>query len=323
MNYQPILQKLYPEGSVGGQCGDFVHKLIQIPTVGNTIQTKIAAVKKFGYTAQAVMGGYDAGDAIIFNVGTPAGHIGFCNNIVNGVMTITESNWHEDLKITHTRQVPVMDKSIVGCLRGQLLFPIPPQTFNLRVLVLCSNIPDTSMPQLKEGIQNYTDKVSEKTTGIFNVSVDYLPTQKVFTTVSQAGTVYVDPEQVSAEGFALAKQQYDVVCLVYDSSKMNPKPNHPIEAPIYEHGFNVIEIPLDWISSQNDTTIPFEIYPQAVEIFFAHEMSHANYFLVNKLSQNVVHDKTHDPQLLGYPSPVDYFLNYLMELRAWWDIISK
>jgi len=321
MDYQGILENLYPDGSIGGECGVFVHKLIQIPLVGNTIQSKTAAVRKYGYTAQMVQGGYDAGDAIVFNVDTPAGHIGFCNNIENGVMTITESNWNLDNKIHHTRQVSVLDKSIVGCLRGKLLFPIP--TFNQRVLVLCYNIPWNQFANLAQGIESYADKVKAKTT-VFNISVDFEPTEAIFPIITQPsdGTIYVDPEAISAEGSRIQTEkdkQYDVVCLVYDNSEMNPKPNHPIEAPIFEHGFNVIEIPLDWISSLDDPTIPFEIYSQSVEIFFAHECMHADYFL----SKSGQRDKTHDPQTLGYPSPVDYFLDYLMELSPYWGIISK
>ncbi len=105
---------------------------------------------------------------------------------------------------------------------------------------------------------------------------------------------------------------------------MNPKPNHPIEAAILEHGFNVIEIPLNWISSQDDHTIPFEIYPLSVEIYMAHEMSHADYFLINKLNTQgfKLIDHTHDPMILGYPSPTDYYLMYFMNLKAFWSYLT-
>lgn len=325
MTYQKILEQLYPDDSVQGECGVFVHKLIQIPLVGDTLSTKTAAVKKYGYTAQMVDGGYDAGDAIVFNVGTTAGHIGFCNNIVNGIMTITESNWNEDLKVHHTRQVLVHDKSIVGCLRGKLLFPIPPQTFNQKVLVLCSNIEPANMPQLQAGIAQYIADLAAQTTD-FTVSVDYAPTQANFTIVTQTSdnTIYIQPEDVISEGNRVQQEtgkQYDVVCLIYDDSKMSPKPNHPIEAPIYQNGFNIMEIPLDWISSLNDNTLPLEIYPQAVEIFFAHELSHADFFLINTKGGFQLHDKTHNLQISGYTSPIDYFLQYLMELKPFWSYL--
>ncbi len=327
MSYQPILEQLYPDGSVQGECGVFVHKLMSIPLVGNTIQTKTTAVQKYGYTAEQVQGGYDAGDAIIFNIGTAAGHIAFCNNIENGIMTLTESNWHLDFKVHHTRQISAKDPTIVGCLRGKLLFPIPPmpptpRTFNQRVLVLCSNIPDANMSQLKAGITQYTDAVLQKTTD-FHISVDYAPTDTQFTIVTQTSddTIYIQPGDVAFAGAQVQQatgKQYDVVCLVYDDSKMTPMPNHPIEAPIYEHGFNIIEIPLDWVSSLNTPNTPLVIYSDAVEIFFSHEMSHADYFLTHAKGGFDLHDKTHDPQLLGYPSPVDYFIQYLIELRPFW-----
>ena len=323
-NYQAILQELYPENSYGGECGVFVHKLITIPLVGDTLSSKTAAVKKYGYTAQMVDGGYDAGDSIVFNVGTAAGHIGFCNNIVNGVMTITESNWNLDMKVHHTRQVPVHDPSIVGCLRGKLLFPIPPQTFNQKVLVLCSNIEPANMPQLQAGIAQYMADLAAQTTD-FTVSVDYAPTEANFTVVTQTSnnTIYINPQDVVVAGQAVQQatgKQYDVVCLVYDDSKMSPMPNHPIEAPIYD-GFNIIEIPLDWISSLGDSTIPLEIYPQSVEIFFAHELSHADYFLINTRGNFQLFDHTHDAMLSGFPSPVDYYLQYFMNLKPFWSYL--
>ena len=326
MNYLQILEKLYPDGSVQGECGIFVHKLIQIPLVGDTLSSKTVAVKKYGYTAAAVQGGYDAGDAIVFNVGTTAGHIGFCNNIVNGIMTITESNWNEDLKVHHTREVSVHDKSIIGCLRGKLLFPIPTQTFKQRVLVLTSNVPEANMSQLQTGINQYLTNLAAKTTDL-TIEVDYAPTEANFTIVTQSSdnTIYIQPNDIAVEGQKVQTQngkQYDVVCLVYDDSKMAPKPNHPIEAPVLINGFNIIEIPLDWISNINDGTVnPVEIYPLSVEVFFAHELCHADFFLINYKGGFQLHDKTHDPQLSGYPSPVDYFLQYLMELKPFWSYI--
>lgn len=324
MNYQPILEKLYPDGSVQGECGVFAHKLQNFPLVGDTIQTKTTAVKKYGYTAAMVQGGYDAGDILILNINTAAGHVCFVNNIVNGIMTLTESNWDLDLKVHHTRQLPVNDKTIVGCLRGKLLFPVP--GFNQRVLVLCSNIADADMSQLQAGITQYMTDLAVKTTDL-TIQVDYAPTEANFTVVTQSSdnTIYIQPADVAAEGQKVQQQngkQYDVVCLVYDDSKMAPKPNHPIEAPVLIDGFNVIEIPLDWISNINDGTVdPVEIYPLAVEIFFAHEMSHANFFLINKRGGFNLHDKTHDPQTSGYPSPIDYFLQYLIELKPFWNYI--
>lgn len=319
MNYQQILQGLYPEGSKQGQCGVFAHKLMTFPLIGDTLASKTAAVKKYGYTAAMVQGGYCAGEVIITKESLVNGHVAFCNTLENGVMTLSESNYHLDLKVHHTRQLNVHDPVIVGCIRGPLLF-LPP-TFNQRVLVLCSNIPD--LPQVKQGIQNWVDKVKAKTTD-FNILVDYETTDTQFTIVNQGATIYLQPGEVAFEGAKIEVQnkvQYDVVCLIYDNSNMNPRPNHPIEAPIYQDGFNVIEIPLDWISSIGDNTVPFEIYPNAVEVFFAHEMSHANYFLVNTRGKFLLHDKTHDDMTAGYPSPVDYFLQYLMELKPFWNFL--
>ncbi len=313
MDYKSLLQQKYPEGSVQGQCGVYAHKLMKFPLVGDTLASKTAAVKKYGYTAQMVQGGYCAGDVIITKESLTHGHVAFCNTIENGIMTLSESNFHLDLKVHHTRQLNVHSPVIVGCIRGPLLF-LPP-SFTQRVLVLSSNIPD--LTQIKQGIQNWVDKVKAKTTD-FNILVDYANTDAQFTIVSQGDTVYIQPMDVAFEGAKVEvarKTQYDVVCLIYDNSNMQPKPNHPIEAPIYQYGMNVIEIPLDWISDET------EIYSNAVEVFFSHEMSHANYFLVNTRGKFLLHDKTHDPMLAGYPSPVEYYLQYLMELKPFWSYL--
>lgn len=324
MNYQSILQQLYPEGSIGpgegvykGQCAVFVQNLMSIPKVGDTIESKIAAVKKYGYTAQQVQGGYSAGDAIVLDVGTKAGHVLFLNqfNPITKIGVASEANWFRDGKVHHTRQINLMDKSVIGCLRGKLLFDVPPQTFNQKVLVLCYNIPDIT--KIQEGINSYITKVQQKTTD-FNISVDYAVTKGPFTVIQQGTTIYIQPADVANEGLKVQQQtgkQYDVVCLVYDNSQMTPHPNHPTESPLYLHGFNVIEIPLDWIS---DGT---QIFPNSVETFFSHELSHANYFLINIKGGFTIRDKTHDAQILGYPSPIDYFLQYLMELKPFWSYL--
>jgi hypothetical protein len=314
-NYQPQLEKLYPENSIGGQCGVFVHKLIQIPLVGDTIQSKTAAVKKFGYTAAQVNGGYDAGDALILDIGTAAGHVCFVNNIVNGVMTLTESNWNLDQRVHHTRPLSVHDKVIVGCLRGKLLFnPV----FNQRVLVLTSNIAD--LPNLQAGIKTYTDLVLATTTD-FTIQVDYVAVTQDWTIVTDSnGTVYIQPMDIikAAETVQLANgKQYDAVCLVYDNSKMNPKPNHPCQAPIFQDGMTVFEIPLDWISN-NGVIDQF-----STEIFFAHELSHSEYYLINTKGGFLIRDRTHDEVVLNPQTPtvITYFIQYLIDLEPFWSYL--
>ncbi len=132
MNYQPILQQLYPEGSIQGECGVFCHRLVNFPLVGNTLQSKIAAVHKFGIPATQLLGQFQAGDIIITSESRIYGHVAFVNELVYEANTanllylqLTESNFNLDKKVHHTRLMPPNSPFIVGVIRGPLLFSIP------------------------------------------------------------------------------------------------------------------------------------------------------------------------------------------------------
>jgi hypothetical protein len=321
-DYSTILKQLYPEGSKQGECGVFCHKLMQFPLIGDTLASKTAAVNKFGYTAKAVQGGYDAGDVIVTKESLAYGHVAFINAIIGDNLQLTESNFNLDLKVHHTRLINKMSPVIVGCIRGPLLFlPAQKKTFNQQVLVLCQNIPDANMSPLKQGIGQYLDAITAKTAGAFTVTVDYAsaaPTAH-FGIIQFGDTIYLQPRDVAnaAQGF---KKQYDAVCLVYDKSKMTPKPNHPVEYQGLEFGFAIIQLPLDWISSSGAGLGPLVIYPDAAELFFAHELCHAEYSLANARGNAGQRDKTHDPVVLNpqTPSQIYYFLDYLLALTTWW-----
>lgn len=334
MDLRPILQKLYPDGCTGGQCGVFAHKLIEFPLIGNTLKNKTDAVAKFGIVRGNINGDYRPGDVIVTSENKTYGHVAVINNVVNGVLVLSESNYNLDQKVHHSRTMPVNNSHIVGLLRGNFKFKVLDEKKNdgQRVLILCYNIPSVALPQLKAGVKAYCDKVALKTAGGLQISVDYANTapQDSFGVITDptVGTIYVQPNDVAVAGVRVQqvnKKQYNVVCLVYDDSKMAPKPNHPVEVPMLTNGFNIIQIPLDWISSLNDQVVmPLTIYPLAVEIFFSHELSHANYFLANTLGSAAQHDKTHDPQTNGkYTSPMDYFLQYLLELKPWWKFLTQ
>ena len=147
-NYYLLLSTLYPDGSIQGQCGVFCHRLMDFPLVGDTLASKIAAVKKYGYTASQLLGGYDAGDIVITKENQLNGHVAFVNNIVGDNLQLTESNFHEDLKVHHTRLINKNSPELVGCIRGKLLF-LPPDgekknlsfPIQLKVLILQNNQP--------------------------------------------------------------------------------------------------------------------------------------------------------------------------------------
>ncbi len=132
MNYQPLLQQLYPEGSVQGECGVFCHRLVNFPLVGNTLQSKIAAVHRFGIPVAQLQGQFHPGDIIITSESKVYGHVTFVNELVYQENTdnllylqLTESNFNLDLKVHHTRLLAPNSPFIIGVIRGPLLFAIP------------------------------------------------------------------------------------------------------------------------------------------------------------------------------------------------------
>lgn len=113
MDLRPTFEHYFPDGSKGGECGIFAHNLVTFPLVGDTIITKKAAVKKSGF-----VGNYQAGDVLILDVGTKAGHVGILND--DSLFSLTESNWKLDGRVHHNRTIPRNSKQIVGAFRGPL-----------------------------------------------------------------------------------------------------------------------------------------------------------------------------------------------------------
>lgn len=145
MNYFPILSKLYKEGSWGGQCFAFLHKLVDFPSVGNLASAKIKSLNKFGIPL-AKLDSIKVGDIVLQN--TPIfDHGSFVNAIVDGKLQLTESNYNLDGQIHHTRLLRPTDKAILGVFRplqgiGGLLFPTPViYPIQLKVVILMNNQP--------------------------------------------------------------------------------------------------------------------------------------------------------------------------------------
>lgn len=140
MNIQPILSKLYPDGYKGGECGVFAHKLVGLPTLGDSYSQKKKCVNNNGIIASQLMGNFRVGDIIITNEGTVLGigngHVALVNNIVNGQLILTESNFRKDGKVHHARTLPITSNKIYGVIRRPFLFKLPPfPTLNISVLM--------------------------------------------------------------------------------------------------------------------------------------------------------------------------------------------
>ncbi len=113
-------EKYFPTDAVGGQCGEFVHKLITDYPYGlNTLAQKKAVMNVSKSEVPRV------GDAVIQNIGGDSGHIAVVNWVGTGtdgqpLLKLTESNLKLDEKITNGRPLSANDPSIQGYFRGNL-----------------------------------------------------------------------------------------------------------------------------------------------------------------------------------------------------------
>lgn len=132
MTLYPILSKLYPEGSYGGQCGTFAHRLIDFPIIGNTLSSKKSVLQASGIPNPDVL---KVGDVLITNESPIFGHVAVINDIKDGQLQLTESNYYLNGRIHHTRKISGFSKSILGVFRGAYLFPLPEVMYPIELKV--------------------------------------------------------------------------------------------------------------------------------------------------------------------------------------------
>lgn len=124
-----ILQS-FKEGMQGGQCGDFTHKIVNIPSMGNYFTEKQKSVDKFGYKKEdwePKVGDVvitDASDLTSNRSSLPYGHAAVVAEIKgtypNIELVLIESNAKGDEKITKGRTLSFNDSAIYGALRGTI-----------------------------------------------------------------------------------------------------------------------------------------------------------------------------------------------------------
>lgn len=207
-----------------------------------------------------------------------------------------------------------------------------PMNYVQKILVLFSQVEDQATALL--AIQNWIDflKADERMNG-YTLEITHADTNEVFYTksspTSDGNPIYADPDQIAAEGDRLEKElgkEFDAVCLIYnDKFVIGDPPNHPVDNPLYVHGFNVFSIPLSWISNLNSGVLPVVVAKEACELFFAHENSHADYFIINAETGAGLHDKTHDvmPHDSTRPSNLWDYRDYLVELKPYWPTLCN
>lgn len=114
-------EKKYPEGSKGGQCGIFAHKIVDFPPIGDAKSEKFASVDKFGIPAAKWRQSPQVGDVIITDESKQYGHVAVVNAILpDGSLRLTESNFRGKESVSHDRTLPINSSKIYGAFRGKL-----------------------------------------------------------------------------------------------------------------------------------------------------------------------------------------------------------
>lgn len=141
MNLIPLLKKQYPEGTIGGQCGDFAHRLVQFPSVGDKYSQKKQAVRDYGILREN-LAAFQIGDVVITSEGTTlgigAGHVAVVADMDKHNLFLAESNFKSKLRVSYGRVLPKNNTKIYGVIRGNILVDIPitfPITLNVSYLM--------------------------------------------------------------------------------------------------------------------------------------------------------------------------------------------
>lgn len=107
-------------------CGWFAQQVTRLAdgstwTIGNSIQEKINNLQRHRMNGNAFLRGEappEVGQSIILKTNGKYGHVAVINEVLpDGRLKLTESNWNNDLAVTHDRIIDQNDQDIVGFLR--------------------------------------------------------------------------------------------------------------------------------------------------------------------------------------------------------------
>lgn len=121
MDITPVLKKLFPEGSYGGQCGEFVHKLVLFGSIGNSYAEKKRFIQANGiikYNIEEIGRGYRVGDLVVTSEGTfmgmGHGHVAWVIAQDSENIYLLESNFKGDGRVHYGRKLPKNSPNIYG-----------------------------------------------------------------------------------------------------------------------------------------------------------------------------------------------------------------
>jgi surface antigen len=107
----------FPENSVGGQCGDFVRKVVgalgqTYPRLGDSLKSKIAAVQKYGTDlANATIG-----SVIVTKENPTYGHVAYIIGQNEKGYIVAESNFKQSNKVSYGRVIPYNSSKVIGVI---------------------------------------------------------------------------------------------------------------------------------------------------------------------------------------------------------------
>jgi surface antigen len=106
----------FPQGTTGGQCTTWLHKVAEFPHIGDGKNDKIRSVQKYGFTFNEQPP--KVGDIIVTNENKTYGHTAMIIAMSpNGVATLAESNFAAPEKVTYTRKIDLRSPKIYGAIR--------------------------------------------------------------------------------------------------------------------------------------------------------------------------------------------------------------
>lgn len=114
------------DGQVGGQCGVYIHNIMDgVPTFGDTWQSKQAAMN---VSPEAFKKAPQVGDIVAFKTALPYGHVATVIGVNGDKITLSESNYGLDEKVSNNRTASVNDQNILGAYRGATFKNTPAQS---------------------------------------------------------------------------------------------------------------------------------------------------------------------------------------------------
>jgi hypothetical protein len=120
----PLLQKKFPQGAVGpgsgvyeGQCGVFVRRAVEslgmtYPLLGDSLSSKIAAVKKYGTSVNTAR----TGSVIVTKENPTYGHVAYIIGKNAKGWLVAESNFRQSKRIDYGRVIPFKSPNIIGVI---------------------------------------------------------------------------------------------------------------------------------------------------------------------------------------------------------------